>query len=123
MISLYPTAVKSFSIAAMILLAGCNSNPVRDAFVSVGAGPPPDQAPVFVRESRPGRLDYIPIGRTAPERASAARTTDEVKAAEAELDRVRTRNEAARNRAVEAGSTPPPEPATAPRQRPAAKTP
>ncbi len=125
MFSPYPTAVKSFCIAAMILLAGCNSNPVRDAFAGVGAGPPPDQAPEFVQRSRPAQLDYIPVGRAAPERATTARTADEVKAAEAELERVRSRNEAARNRAIEAGSTPPPEPATAdaPRKRPAAKTP
>jgi hypothetical protein len=118
----YQTAVKSFALASILVVGACN--PVRETFTAVGAGPNPVAAPDFVQQSRPANLDYIPVGRAVPERPTKARTADEVKAAEAELEGIRARNEAARNTAVKAGSTPAPEPAsTEPRRRQPPKTP
>jgi hypothetical protein len=91
-------------------VAGCNSNPVRDVATSLGAGPKATPTPDFVARSRPADLDYMPIGTPVPERPTPARTAEEIKAAEAELDALRTRNEAAGAAAAELGKTPPPEP-------------
>jgi hypothetical protein len=100
---------------AMIMVAaagvtGCNSNPVRDVATSLGAGPNVAPTPDFVARSRPATLDYMPIGTPVPERPTPARTAAEIKAAEAELEALRTRNEAAGAAAAEAGKTPPPQP-------------
>jgi hypothetical protein len=106
----YQTAVKSFALALLLFVGACN--PVRETFSAVGAGPNPTAAPDFVQQSRPANLDYIPVGRAVPERPTKARTAEEVKAAEAELEGTRARNETARNLAIKAGSTPAPEPAS-----------
>ncbi|WP_201837585.1 hypothetical protein [Microvirga zambiensis] len=93
-------------------VAGCNGsfNPVRDVASSLGAGPQSAATPDFVARSRPANLEYMPIGAPIPERPTPARTADEIKAAEAELDALRTQNEAAGAAAAELGNTPPPEP-------------
>lgn len=95
-------------------VAGCNSNPVRDVATSLGAGPQVAATPDFVARSRPATLDYMPIGTPVPERPTPARTAEEIKAAEAELDALRSRNEAAGAAAAELGKTPPPEPVRIP---------
>ena len=95
-------------------MAGCNSNPVRDVATSLGAGPQVAPTPDFVARSRPATLDYMPIGTPVPERPTPARTAEEIKAAEAELDALRSRNEAAGAAAAELGKTPPPEPVRLP---------
>ena len=97
-------------------LAGCNGgfNPVRDVASAVGAGPTLAATPDFVERSRPASLEYMPIGTAGPERQTPARTADEIKAAEAELDALRARNEAAGAAAAELGNTPPPEPVRLP---------
>jgi hypothetical protein len=118
--SFYRTSVKSFAAAAaalsaMALLAGCSgdANPVRDTFVAVGAGPKTAPMPDFVQKSRTATpLDYVPVGTTAPERPSVAKTADQVKAAEAEMDATRSHNEAAGRVATQVGATPPPAPVT-----------
>lgn len=112
---LYQTAVKSFALALLLFAGGCvgDPNPVRDTFAAVGAGPPQARTPDFVQQSRPANLDYIPVGSGAVARPTAARTKDEVKAVEAELETLRARNEAARTAAVRAGSSSAPEPASA----------
>jgi hypothetical protein len=109
-------------MAALIALAACagDSNPVRDAFVAVGAGPKTAEAPDFVARSRPATLEYQPVGSASPARPTPARTADEVKAAEAELEAVRARNLAAGQAAAQAGGTPAPEAAAAPAPRKAA---
>ena len=94
--------------------AGCNSNPVRDVATSLGAGPQVAPTPDFVARSRPANIDYMPIGTPVPERPTPARTAEEIKAAEAELDALRARNEAAGAAAAELGKTPPPEPVRIP---------
>ena len=103
-----PRAASIFAV--LFAVAGCNSNPVRDVAASLGAGPRMAPTPDFVARSRPATLDYMPIGTPAPDRPTPARTAEEIKAAEAELDALRTRNEAAGAEATELGKTPPPEP-------------
>lgn len=82
------------------------------------------EAPDFVAESRPGSLDYMPVGTAEPGPPTPARTAEEIKAAEAELDALRARNEAAGAAAARLGGTPPPQPVILPAKRPnSAKTP
>jgi hypothetical protein len=110
--TVYSAAVKSFAILLLTTVAACqgDANPVRDAVVSSGFGPTRAATPDFVAQSRPGSLDYVPVGTSAPARAMPARTSDEVKAAEAEMDALRARNESAGQAAVRAGATPAPAP-------------
>lgn len=116
-----PFPIRRISAMAMVMLAagvlaGCNGsfNPVRDVTAAVGAGPQMAPTPDFVAQSRPSNLEYMPIGTPVPGRPTPARTADEIKAAEAELDALRARNEAAGAEAAELGKTPPPEPVKLP---------
>lgn len=79
------------------------------------------EAPDFVARSRPKSLDYMPIGVAAGERPTKARTADEIKAAEAEMDALRARNEAAGAAAARLGGTPEPAPVNLPNKKPAPK--
>lgn len=110
LLSIPRPAAFALIVSAAAGMAGCNSNPVRDVATSLGAGPQVAPTPDFVARSRPATLDYMPIGTPVPERPTPARTAAEIKAAEAELDALRTRNEAAGAAAAELGKTPPPEP-------------
>lgn len=111
---LHRPALLSLALSACLTLGACSgdANPVRDTLVSVGAGPTVAPTPDFVERSRPATLDYVPVGTAAPERPVKARSADEVKAVEAEMEGLRTRNEAAARAAEKAGATPAPEPAT-----------
>jgi len=113
-----PAVLLATLVAANV--AGCTSgsNPVRDVAVSLGAGPKVAPTPDFVARSRPQKLDYMPIGTAEEGRPTPARTPDEIKAAESELDAVRTRNEAAGAAAARLGHTPPPEPVKLPVKKP-----
>jgi hypothetical protein len=108
-------------VVVVAALAGCSgdANPVRDAAVAIGAGPKITPAPDFVAQTRPARLDYIPIGTAGAGRPTPARTAAEVKAAEAELEAVRTANEAAAQAARQGQPTSPPAPAKPKRPKPA----
>ncbi|MBQ0823055.1 hypothetical protein HPT29_014265 [Microvirga terrae] len=109
--------IPAFAATALAVgLAGCNGsfNPVRDVATAVGAGPQTAATPDFVARSRPADLEYMPIGTPAAERPTPARTADQIKAAEAELDAIRAQNEAAGAAAAELGKTPPPEPVRLP---------
>ncbi|WP_230532762.1 hypothetical protein [Microvirga roseola] len=110
------TAAMALAILAGAGLAACsgNANPTRDLFTAVGAGPKMAETPEFVAGSRPQSLEYLPVGTTQPDRPTPARTADEIKAAEAELDALRERNEARGAAAAELGGTPPPEPVKLP---------
>ncbi|WP_457091154.1 hypothetical protein [Microvirga sp. P5_D2] len=112
----FPTAPRATALV-LTALVGVNvtacaggSNPVRDIATAVGAGPKTAPAPDFVTSSRPQSLDYMPIGTPVEGRPTAARTAEEVKKAEGELDSLRARNEAAGAAAARLGGTPPPEP-------------
>jgi hypothetical protein len=108
--------IRSAAAASLLVLTACagDVNPVRDVAVGLGAGPPPAKTPDFVQQSRPANLDYIPIAPTTPPRPTKPRTADEVKAAEAEMDALRSTNETAASAARKAGATPAPAPASGP---------
>lgn len=107
------------TVLAIANAGGCaeGSNPTRDLFAAVGAGPKVAATPDFVASSRPEKLDFMPVGTSEAGRATPARTADEVKAAEAELDALRTQNEAAGQAASKLGGTPAPQPVPLPKTR------
>ncbi len=89
---------------ALLGLAACSGdlNPVRDAFVATGVGAEPKPAPDFVAASRPGTVDYIPVGTAAAK--TPAKTADQVKAAEAAMEETRAANESRAATARELGA-------------------
>ena len=99
-LSLAPTRLATrlcAGLAACLALAGCvgDTNPVRDLAIASGVtGGEPKPPPDFISRSRPGSVDYVPVGTSAPRRDLRGKTAAEVTNAEAELERVRTRNEA-----------------------------
>ena len=105
-----PVASRALGAALAVLgaaaVAGCagDTNPVRDVAVATGLGPKITPAPDFVVQSRPAKLDYIPVGTSAPGRSTPARSVQDVKAAEAELAQARATNEAAAAAAQGAGA-------------------
>ncbi len=116
-----PLSIQRASAVVLIMftvvgVAGCNGtfNPVRDVASAVGAGPQMAATPDFVARSRPTNLEYMPIGTATEGRPTPARSAAEIKAAEAELDAIRARNEAAGAAATEMGKTPPPQPVRLP---------
>ncbi|MCB5177505.1 hypothetical protein [Microvirga lenta] len=112
-------AAVGFTALLVANAAGCadGSNPTRDLFAAVGAGPKTAPTPDFVASSRPETLDYMPVGTSQPGRSTPARTAEEVKAAEAELDALRAQNEAKGAAAAELGGTPAPKPVPLPKTR------
>lgn len=124
-VSRTPALFCAVLVAANVAACTGGSNPVRDIAVSVGGGPQVAATPDFVASSRPQNLTYLPIGTAEQGRTTPARTPEEIKAAESELDSLRARNEAAGAAAARLGGTPPPEPVKLPvntPQRPARKT-
>ncbi|MBZ6075036.1 hypothetical protein [Microvirga puerhi] len=97
----------AFLLAA--LLAGCGGNATGEFVESSGLGPKMAARPDFITASRPQNLDYIPIGTPQEGRPTAAKTLDEVKAAEAELDAVRAQNQSKGEAAAQLGGTPAPQ--------------
>lgn len=77
-------------------LAACatGSNPVRDVVAGAGFGPKIRPAPDFIAHSRRPDLDYLPVGRPADAPSPQGKREDEVRAAEAEMEALRARNEA-----------------------------
>ena len=101
--------------AAAAGLASCGeTNLVRDAAIATGIATPPKEAPEFVRQSRPAKLEYLPVGVSAPPREATYKSKEAVAAAEKDLDTTRTGNEAKGTVARQAGATPAPT-AAAPR--------
>jgi hypothetical protein len=101
---LFDGFVRLAAAGALLGLAACScdTNPIRDVLVTTGVGAEPKPAPDFVATSRPGQLDYIPVG-AAPAKAKA-KTADEVKAAEAAMDQTRSTNESRATTARELGA-------------------
>ncbi len=95
------------SVAGALASAGCTRdvNPVRDAFVSVGAGAKVPEAPDFVVESRTSQQEeYIPIGIRPPPRKYRARTEEEIKKVEGQLDAAGARAGARGNAVMREGA-------------------
>jgi hypothetical protein len=125
MTSRAPRILLAALVAGNVAACTGGSNPVRDVAVSLGGGPQVAPTPDFVARSRPQDLDFMPIGTAEEGRPTPARTPAEIKAAESELDSLRSRNEAAGAAAAKMGGTPPPEPIKLPvntPQKPAQKT-
>jgi hypothetical protein len=105
--------LKLFAIGALVLaLSGCagDLNPVRDVFVLTGIGDTPADRPDFVEETRPERLEYVPVGTAAAQRETPPKSTEEILAMEEELRRIRAANETSALEARRLSLSPPPEP-------------
>jgi hypothetical protein len=111
---LIKTGLAPFRWAGMLglalIVAGCGggANPVRDVFSAAGAGPPKVEAPDFVKQTRPGSVDYMPIGVSAPERRLKARDAEQTRQFEKELEALRQRNAVQGEVAKSLGATPAP---------------
>jgi len=112
-------AIKPFGMGAMLVvaglaLAGCAGNEaVKGVAEAAGMATTPQESKNFVKETRPGELEYVPVG-SAITRNAPRKPVDDFKKLEAQLEAKRTANEAAGNTARELGTTPPPEPAKIP---------
>ncbi|MGO4570909.1 hypothetical protein [Microvirga sp. 2TAF3] len=112
------------AILAASAVAGCSSgNPTGDLLASSGLAPKTAPRPDFIASTRPQALDYIPIGTPQEGRPTAAKTVDEVKAAEAELDALRAQNQSKGEAAAQLGGTPAPQPVMLPAAKPKPKSP
>jgi hypothetical protein len=100
----------SCSFAATLAACAGDLNPVRDVFVATGIGGERREGPDFVAETRPERLDYVPIGITPPPRETPAKTPEEIAEMEEELRRLQSTNAASAARARSLALSPPPEP-------------
>ncbi|MCB8820865.1 hypothetical protein [Microvirga rosea] len=99
---------------AAALSAGCSGNPTGEFVESSGLGPKMAPRPDFIAATRPQNLDYIPIGTPQEGRPTPAKSLEQVKAAEAELDAVRAQNQSRGEAAAQLGGTPAPETLTTP---------
>ncbi len=124
-------ALRPFSLVLVALtvpwLGACSGDTVRTLAVDAGYGPKKVDAPDFVASSRPKETpDFMAVGVDAPKRPVRAKTAQDQKALEAELENARGRN-VARGRAAESaakgvakdigkGVAPPADPATPPPQ-------
>jgi hypothetical protein len=108
----FRAAAVALTMLALANVAACTdgSNPTKELANSLGFGPKVAESPEFVTRTRPKSLDYMPIGVAAQQRPTPARTADEIKAAEAEMDALRAQNEAAGAAAARLGGTPEPAP-------------
>lgn len=99
------------------VLSGCGeTNIVRDAAQGVGLAGRPSEVTDFVRASRANAPSgFMPVGVSAPPRATARKTPAEFKQMESALDADRARLEAKGASARQAGAaTAPPKVPTAP---------
>ena len=100
----------TLALVLMPALGGCtDGSPVKGAAKLVTFATDAPESKNFVKETRPGDLDYIPVG-TKVDRPTRKMTAAEFKQIEADLDAQRAKNEAAGAAAKAAGSTPPPAP-------------
>ncbi|MDP4021494.1 hypothetical protein Q8W71_02570 [Methylobacterium sp. NEAU 140] len=84
----------------MAALGACSGDTVRTLAVDAGYGPKTVAAPDFVRDSRGAEPDFMAVGVDAPKRPVRAKSAEDQRALEAELEGARGRNEA-RGRAAE----------------------
>jgi hypothetical protein len=80
-------------VLAFSPMAGAQESAVGDAVSRAGKflklTPDPVEPAPFVKESRPAKLDYIPVHSKRPDPKTPPLTMEQLKAKEAELDRVR----------------------------------
>lgn len=77
---------------------GSTSSPIRGAAELTGFATTVPPAADFVAQSRKGEPEYMPVGITPPARSLKARSPQEVKALEAELDNTLRQHNAASGR-------------------------
>ena len=108
-------ALRSGWVVLLPILGACSTdaNPVRDAVQRAGLGPKIAPAPDFVVASRPESLDYLPVGRSPAAPAGSPKRADELKAAEAEMEALRAKNESRGAAARRAGGAKPAAPPSA----------
>jgi hypothetical protein len=100
----------AFGAALGMALGGClQGTPVQSAAQATGFSTTPAEPKDFVKEGRPGEVDYIPVG-TKVSRPAKRITPAEFKTMESQLDAQRGSNEAAASQAKVLGATPPPAP-------------
>lgn len=99
------------ALPVAVALSGCGeTNIVRDAAQGVGLAGRPSEPTDFVRASRANApTGFMPVGVSAPPRATARKTAAEFKAMESalEADRVRLEAEGAAARQAGAATAPP----------------
>ncbi|SFU94961.1 hypothetical protein SAMN02799631_03369 [Methylobacterium sp. 174MFSha1.1] len=111
------TAILLAILPACLSAGGCvlDGAGIRDAAKSAGFGPKEVAAPDFVKETRRGGGEFLPVGVSAPPRETRAKSAAGVKQLEAELDASRQRNEAkGRDAAKVGGAVKPPAPPKVP---------
>ncbi|MCU4181856.1 hypothetical protein [Bosea sp. BH3] len=112
-------AKKPFGMWAMLVasgfaLAGCaEGEGFKGVAEAAGMATTPQESKAFVRETRPGELEYIPVG-SAITRNAPRKPVEDFKKLETQLEAKRNANEAAGNTARQLGTTPAPEPAKIP---------
>lgn len=95
-----------------LLLGGCTA--VDSAAELAGLKTNSGEPKAFVIEQRRPDADYVPVGTTIS-RPAKRKTVEEFKKLEAELQAKQISNEAAGTQARRLGNTPPPAPATLPK--------
>lgn len=94
-------------LAGSLVLAGCSrdTNPVRDMIVASGSGAKVPPAPDFVTSTRRDNVDYVPVGLKPPPPKYQAKTSEQIKAVEGQLDPVRARAESEGRRVQREGQS------------------
>jgi outer membrane murein-binding lipoprotein Lpp len=121
--SLVPCRLPALALLAVLpALSACSTdaNPMRDLAFAAGIGGEPKPAPDFITRTRPGGVDYLPIGVSAPRRTVRAKKATEVAQVEGEMDALKNRNEARAAEAKSAGSDAA-KPIASRRQKPASR--
>ena len=95
----------TFVILATLAVSGCAStasdgpkagDPMRDLAIWAGFATKVQDAPDFVKESRPASTDYMPVGVTpaSPPKKARKLTPEELKALQDQLDAAGVKNAA-----------------------------
>ncbi len=106
--------IMAVTLMAGLALAGCQNSappdgPLRSTARAAGFATTTPEPKDFVRESRTGEQNFIPVGSSIS-RPARKMTPQEFQAIERDLDAQRTKNETAGASAKAAGATPPPAP-------------
>ncbi|MHB2166062.1 hypothetical protein [Alsobacter sp. R-9] len=80
-------------VGLALLLTGCTSSgegeaksPIRGIAEATGFATTPPPAADFVQKTRPADANYLPVGVTPPARGQKAKSPEEIRAMESELD-------------------------------------
>jgi hypothetical protein len=99
-----PGLALAFAFGVLAFTGGCSAQSIVDTPLTrsvtdkLGVTTNPPQAEEFVRKTRPGESNYMPVGVVPPARETKPRTADEIKALESDLIGTRHRHDAASGR-------------------------